>query len=108
MKVLLLHSAAIKRKQTLQTRLDALSSQLNVHNGIEEPAPKELKMNSIGRVRLLLSAPYPLETYAENKPMGRFILTAHCKTSKPLLRVSVLVCMKVHRAAGLCIVPRKH
>ncbi len=82
--------------QTLQARLDALSSQLNIHNGIEEPAPKELKMNSIGRVRLLLSAPYPLETYAENKPMGRFILIS----LQDQQTVAAGLCLSLHESTA--------
>ncbi len=50
-----------------------ISHRINVNTQAHEPA-RQLAMNDVGLVKLSLSAPIPLATYAESRVLGGFIL----------------------------------
>jgi small GTP-binding protein len=54
--------------------VDAISDHVDVHTLERAPAPSELGLNDIGRVRLRTSAPLAFDPYASNRRTGSFIL----------------------------------
>jgi sulfate adenylyltransferase subunit 1 (EFTu-like GTPase family) len=64
-------------KQTTRTAtaiVDEISDHVDVETLERGPAPAELALNDIGRVRLRTSAPLVFDPYAENRRTGSFIL----------------------------------
>jgi bifunctional enzyme CysN/CysC len=54
--------------------VEAIEDLLDVHTLERVPAPAELALNDIGRVRLRTSAPLVFDAYASNRRTGSFIL----------------------------------
>jgi sulfate adenylyltransferase subunit 1 (EFTu-like GTPase family) len=54
--------------------IEAIEDLLDVHTLERVPAPAELALNDIGRVRLRTSAPLVFDPYASNRRTGSFIL----------------------------------
>jgi bifunctional enzyme CysN/CysC len=54
--------------------IDAIDDLLDVHTFERVPAPAEIALNDIGRVRLRTSAPLAFDPYASNRRTGSFIL----------------------------------
>jgi bifunctional enzyme CysN/CysC len=54
--------------------IEAIEDLLDVHTLERVPAPAELALNDIGRVRLRTSAPLVFDPYANNRRTGSFIL----------------------------------
>jgi sulfate adenylyltransferase large subunit len=54
--------------------VDEIADHVDVHTLERGPAPAELGLNDIGRVRLRTSAPLVFDPYAENRRTGSFIL----------------------------------
>lgn len=54
--------------------VDAIEDLLDVHTLEQVPAPAELALNDIGRVRLRTSAPLVFDAYSSNRRTGSFIL----------------------------------
>ncbi len=54
--------------------IDAIDDILDVHTLERMPAPQELGLNDIGRVRLRTSAPLVFDPYTSNRRTGSFIL----------------------------------
>jgi sulfate adenylyltransferase large subunit len=64
-------------KQTSRTALaviDSIDDLVDVHTLERVPAPQELGLNDIGRVRLRTSVPLVFDPYASNRRTGSFIL----------------------------------
>jgi sulfate adenylyltransferase large subunit len=64
-------------KQTTNTVtaiVDGLDDHVDVHTLERGPAPSELALNDIGRVKLRTSAPLVFDAYAANRRTGSFIL----------------------------------
>ena len=59
---------------TLTAVVDELRDQVDVHTLERGPAPSQLELNDIGRVRLRTSAPLVFDPYEENRRTGSFIL----------------------------------
>jgi bifunctional enzyme CysN/CysC len=54
--------------------VEALEDRVDVHTLQRAPAPRELELNDIGRVRLRTSAPLAFDPYVGNRRTGSFIL----------------------------------
>jgi sulfate adenylyltransferase subunit 1 (EFTu-like GTPase family) len=54
--------------------IDAIDDMVDVHTLERMPAPQELGLNDIGRVRLRTSAPLVFDPYTSNRRTGSFIL----------------------------------
>ncbi len=54
--------------------VDAIDDVVDVHTLERAPAPAQLELNDIGRVRLRTSAPLTFDPYAANRRTGSFIL----------------------------------
>jgi len=54
--------------------VEALHDRVEMHTLAREPAPAELGLNDIGRVRLRLSSPLAIDAYEVNRETGAFIL----------------------------------
>jgi bifunctional enzyme CysN/CysC len=59
---------------TARAIVDALDDRVDVSTFGREPAPPELALNDIGRVRLRTSKPLAFDPYARNRATGSFIL----------------------------------
>jgi sulfate adenylyltransferase large subunit len=53
---------------------DELVAVMDIHELAEVASPERLELNDIGRVRLRLAEPLAVDTYAENRTTGAFIL----------------------------------
>jgi sulfate adenylyltransferase large subunit len=60
--------------QTVDAVVDAILDTVDVHTLDRRPAPAELALNDIGRVRLRVRRPLVLDPYATNRATGAFIL----------------------------------
>jgi bifunctional enzyme CysN/CysC len=60
--------------QTVDAVVDQLLDVVDVHTLEREPAPAELALNDIGRVRLRVRRPIVVDPYAVNRATGAFIL----------------------------------
>jgi sulfate adenylyltransferase large subunit len=60
--------------RTVRAVVDELVSVVDIHSLEDEPSPERLKLNDIARLRLRLSEPLAVDTYAENRTTGAFIL----------------------------------
>jgi sulfate adenylyltransferase subunit 1 (EFTu-like GTPase family) len=59
---------------TLTAVVDELRDHVDVHTLERGPAPAQLELNDIGRVRLHTSAPLVFDPYERNRRTGSFIL----------------------------------
>jgi sulfate adenylyltransferase subunit 1 (EFTu-like GTPase family) len=59
---------------TARAVVDALDDRVDVSTLEREPAPAELALNDIGRVRLRTSKPLAFDAYTRNRATGSFIL----------------------------------
>ena len=62
--------------------VDALEDRVDVHTLERAPAPGELELNDIGRVRLRTSAPLVFDPYVGNRRTGSFILIDEARTRR--------------------------
>jgi bifunctional enzyme CysN/CysC len=60
--------------QTVDAVVDAIVDQLDVHTLERGPAPAELALNDIGRIRLRVRRPLVADPYSRNRVTGAFIL----------------------------------
>jgi sulfate adenylyltransferase large subunit len=60
--------------RTVRAVADELVSVVDIHTLEDQPAPGRLELNDIARVRLRLSEPLAVDTYADNRATGAFIL----------------------------------
>ena len=60
--------------RTVRAVVDELVSVVDIHTLEDQPAPPQLELNDIARVRLRLSEPLAVDPYAENRTTGAFIL----------------------------------
>ena len=60
--------------RTVRAIVDELVSVVDIHTLEDRPSPERLELNDIARVRLRLSEPLAVDTYAENRVTGAFIL----------------------------------
>jgi sulfate adenylyltransferase large subunit len=60
--------------RTVPARVEAIEARTDVGTLDEEPAPPELRLNDLGRVRLRLAQPVFCDSYARNRATGSFIL----------------------------------
>ena len=60
--------------RTVRAIADELLSVIDIHTLEDQPAPAQLELNDIARVRLRLSEPLAVDPYAENRTTGAFIL----------------------------------
>ena len=60
--------------RTVRAIADELLSVIDIHTLEDQPAPEQLELNDIARVRLRLSEPLAVDPYAENRTTGAFIL----------------------------------
>ena len=60
--------------RTVRAIVDELVSVIDIHTLEDQPAPTQLELNDIARVRLRLSEPLAVDPYAENRTTGAFIL----------------------------------
>jgi sulfate adenylyltransferase large subunit len=60
--------------QTVDAVVDAIVDQVDVHTLERGPAPAELGLNDIGRVRLRMRRPLVTDPYSRNRVTGAFIL----------------------------------
>jgi sulfate adenylyltransferase large subunit len=60
--------------RTVRAVVDELASVVDIHTLEDQPAPAQLELNDIARVRLRLSEPLVVDPYAENRTTGAFIL----------------------------------
>jgi bifunctional enzyme CysN/CysC len=60
--------------QTVPALVDALIDRVDMTTFAREPAPAELALNDIGRVRLRLRTPVVADRYDDNRATGAFIL----------------------------------
>ena len=60
--------------RTVRAVVDELVSVVDIHTLEDQPAPAQLELNDIARVRLRLSEPLAVDPYAENRTTGAFIL----------------------------------
>ena len=60
--------------RTVRAIADELVSVVDIHTLEDQPAPEQLELNDIARVRLRLSEPLAVDPYAENRTTGAFIL----------------------------------
>jgi sulfate adenylyltransferase large subunit len=60
--------------RTVRAVVDELVSVVDIHNLEDQPAPQQLELNDIARVRLRLSEPLAVDPYADNRTTGAFIL----------------------------------
>jgi bifunctional enzyme CysN/CysC len=60
--------------QTVDAVVDAIVDQVDVHTLQRGPAPAELGLNDIGRVRLRVRRPLVTDPYSRNRVTGAFIL----------------------------------
>jgi len=60
--------------RTVRAIVDELVSVVDIHTLEDQPAPERLELNDIARVRLRLSEPLAVDTYADNRATGAFIL----------------------------------
>ena len=60
--------------RTVRAIADELLSVIDIHTLEDQPAPAQLELNDIARVRLRLSEPLAVDPYGENRTTGAFIL----------------------------------
>jgi sulfate adenylyltransferase large subunit len=60
--------------QTVDAVVDSIVDQVDIHTLERVPAPAELGLNGIGRVRLRVRRPLVVDPYATNRTTGAFIL----------------------------------
>jgi sulfate adenylyltransferase large subunit len=60
--------------QTVDAVVDAILDQVDIHTLQRAPAPAELGLNDIGRVRLRVRRPLVADPYTRNRTTGAFIL----------------------------------
>ncbi len=60
--------------RTVRAIVDELVSVVDIHTLEDQDAPEKLELNDIARVRLRLSEPLAVDTYADNRATGAFIL----------------------------------
>ena len=60
--------------RTVRAIVDELVSVVDIHTLEDQPGPERLELNDIARVRLRLSEPLAVDTYADNRGTGAFIL----------------------------------
>jgi sulfate adenylyltransferase large subunit len=60
--------------RTVRAIVDELVSVVDIHTLEDQPAPAQLELNDIARVRLRLSEPLAVDSYADNRSTGAFIL----------------------------------
>jgi bifunctional enzyme CysN/CysC len=60
--------------QTVDAVVDSIVDQVDIHTLERGPAPAELGLNGIGRVRLRVRRPLVVDPYATNRTTGAFIL----------------------------------
>ena len=60
--------------RTVRAVVDELVSVVDIHTLEDQPAPERLELNDIARVRLRLSEPLAVDSYADNRTTGAFIL----------------------------------
>jgi sulfate adenylyltransferase large subunit len=60
--------------RTVRAIVDELVSVVDIRTLEDQPAPEQLELNDIARVRLRLSEPLAVDTYADNRATGAFIL----------------------------------
>jgi bifunctional enzyme CysN/CysC len=60
--------------RTVRAVVDELVSVVDIHSLEDEPSPERLELNDIARLRLRLSEPLAVDTYADNRTTGAFIL----------------------------------
>ncbi|MDQ3066555.1 MAG: GTP-binding protein [Actinomycetota bacterium] len=60
--------------RTVRAVVDELVSVVDIHTLEDQPAPAQLGLNDIARVRLRLSEPLAVDAYADNRTTGAFIL----------------------------------
>jgi sulfate adenylyltransferase subunit 1 len=66
---------AIKQTtRTVRAIVDELLSVVDIHTLEDQPAPAQLELNDIARVRLRLSEPLAVDAYGDNRTTGAFIL----------------------------------
>ena len=66
---------AIKQTtRTVRAIVDELVSVVDIHTLEDQPSPQQLELNDIARVRLRLSEPLAVDSYAANRATGAFIL----------------------------------
>ena len=59
---------------TVRAIVDEVRDRLDLTTSERAPAPDGLALNDIGRVRLRVSRPLPVEPYAANRVTGAFVL----------------------------------
>jgi len=60
--------------RTVRAIADELLSVIDIHTLEDQPAPSQLELNDIARVRLRLSEPLAVDPYGDNRTTGAFIL----------------------------------
>ncbi len=60
--------------RTVRAIADELLSVIDIHTLEDQPAPAQLELNDIARVRLRLSEPLAVDPYGDNRTTGAFIL----------------------------------
>ncbi len=60
--------------RTVRAIADELLSVIDIHTLEDQPAPAQLELNDIARVRLRLSEPLAVDAYGDNRATGAFIL----------------------------------
>jgi sulfate adenylyltransferase subunit 1 (EFTu-like GTPase family) len=60
--------------QTVDAVVEGIDDQVDIHTLERGPAPAELGLNDIGRVRLRMRRPLVTDPYATNRVTGAFIL----------------------------------
>jgi sulfate adenylyltransferase large subunit len=66
---------AIKQTtRSVRAIVDELISVVDIHTLEDQPAPAQLELNDIARVRLRLSEPLAVDAYGDNRTTGAFIL----------------------------------
>ncbi len=60
--------------RTVRAIVDELVSVVEIHSLEDQPGPAQLELNDIARVRLRLAEPLAVDTYADNRTTGAFIL----------------------------------
>ena len=60
--------------RTVRAIADELPSVIDIHTLEDQPAPAQLELNDIARVRLRLSEPLAVDAYGDNRTTGAFIL----------------------------------
>jgi sulfate adenylyltransferase subunit 1 (EFTu-like GTPase family) len=66
---------AIKQTtRTVRAVVDELVSVVDIHTLEDRPGPERLELNDIAHVRLRLSEPLAVDSYADNRVTGAFIL----------------------------------